>query len=134
MPQAWASPTVTSVDDTLGELLDLERRGWNSLCDSTGSTFYGDLMTDDGLMVLANGAVMDRDQVVASLSEAPPWRSYDIDDARVVGGGETSALVYVGTGYRDDDEPAFVGVMSSVYVRKDDRWRLALYQQTPVSR
>ena len=115
------------------ELLDLERRGWDSLCDSTGSAFYGDLMTDDGLMVLANGALMDRDQVVASLSDAPAWHSYDIDEPRVVGGGDTAALVYVGTGYRDGDQPAFVGLMSSVYVRQDGRWRLALYQQTPVS-
>ena len=117
----------------MSALLDLERRGWDSLCDSTGSAFYGDLMTDDGLMVLADGSVLDRDQVVASLSDAPPWHSYDIDDPRVVDSGDTAALVYVGTGYREGDQPAFVGIMSSVYVRQDGRWRLALYQQTPVS-
>jgi hypothetical protein len=119
-------------DTLLSTLLDLERRGWDSLCDSSGSAFYGELMTGDGLMVLANGAVMDRDQVVDSLSEAPPWRSYDIDHPRVVDLGESAALVYMGTGHRNGDQPAFVGVMSSVYVRQGDRWRLALYQQTPV--
>ncbi len=113
-------------------LLDLERRGWNSLCDSSGATFYGDLMTEDALMVLANGAVMDRDAVVASLSDAPPWRTYDIEDVRLVDAGvETAALVYRGTGYRDGEEPAFVGMMSSVYLRRGGTWRLSLYQQTP---
>jgi uncharacterized protein (TIGR02246 family) len=121
-------------EDTARVLLDLERRGWDSLCDSTGARYYGDLMTDDGIMVLADGSVMDRDAVVASLEHAPPWQSYDIEDVRLVdAGGEAAAIVYVGTGYRDGDQPAFVGIMSSVYVRQDRRWRLALYQQTPAS-
>jgi len=121
-------------EDTKSVLLDLERRGWDSLCNSTGAQFYGDLMTDDGIMVLANGAVMVRDAVVASLEHAPPWQSYDIEDVRLVDvDADAAAIVYVGTGYRDGDQPAFMGVMSSVYVRQDGRWRLALYQQTPTS-
>jgi hypothetical protein len=121
-------------EDTKSVLLDLERHGWESLCNSTGAQFYGDLMADDGIMVLANGAVMDRDAVVASLEHAPPWQSYDIEDSRLVdAGADAAAIVYVGTGYRDGDQPAFVGIMSSVYVRQDGRWRLALYQQTPAS-
>ena len=121
-------------EDKKSVLLDLERHGWDSLCNSTGAQFYGDLMTDDGIMVLANGEVMDRDAVVGSLEHAPPWQSYDIEDVRLVdAGAETAAIVYVGTGYRDGDQPAFVGIMSSVYVRQDGRWRLALYQQTPAS-
>ena len=62
----------------LEDLLELERAGWRSLCESTGDRFYGDLMTDDAVMVLANGAVMGRDAVTAALGQAPPtaggWR------------------------------------------------------------
>lgn len=120
--------------DTEKALLDLERSGWDSVCSSTGAQFYGDLMTDDGVMVLANGVVMDRDAVIASMEHARPWQSYDIDDHRVVAVGPASAaIVYLGTGYRHGDQPAFVGLMSSVYVRQDGRWRLALYQQTAIS-
>ena len=120
--------------DTEKELLNLERSGWDSLCNSTGAQFYGDLMTDDGVMVLANGVVMDRDAVIDSLEHAKPWQSYDIDDHRVVGvGPDSAAIVYLGTGYRHGDQPAFVGLMSSVYVRQDGRWRLALFQQTSIS-
>jgi len=114
-------------------LVDIERRGWDSLCNSTGDTFYGELMTDDGVMVLANGAVMDRDAVVQSLGQAPPWHKFDITDVRLVRTGSDSAtLVYVGTAYHDEEEPAFVGAMSSVYLRDGEDWRLALYQQTPI--
>ncbi len=114
-------------------LLDLERQGWDSLCDSTGDEFYGQAMTEDAVMVLANGEVMDRDTVVAALGQAPPWRTYDISDPRLVQTGpDSAALVYRGSAYRDADEPAFIGLMSSVYVRRNAEWRLALYQQTPV--
>ena len=120
--------------DTEKALLDLERSGWDSLCNSTGAQFYSDLMTDDGVMVLASGLVMDRDAVMASMEHARPWQSYDIDDHRVVAvGPDSAAIVYLGTGYRHGDQPAFVGLMSSVYVRQDGRWRLALFQQTAIS-
>ena len=116
--------------DIVEELLDLERAGWDSLCDGSGSEFYGGLMTPGGMMVLANGHVLSRDDVVTALADAPPWQSYDITNARTVEiGDDATALVYVGTGHRAGGD--FVGVMTSVYVRGDDGWQLALYQQTP---
>lgn len=114
------------------ELVDLEHRGWTSLCDGTGADFYGDLMTDDGVMVLAHGMALDRDQVVESLREAPTWDSYGIEDVRTVALGEGSvALVYRGSARRESGG-RFVALMTSAYVRVGGRWRLALYTQTPV--
>lgn len=113
------------------QLLALEHAGWRSLCDGTGDRFYGDVMTADALMVLANGAVMDRATVVSALGQSPPWARYAIDDVRTITiSDDTAALVYTGTGWRDGDETPFVGAMSSVYRRTDDGWKLALYQQT----
>jgi hypothetical protein len=117
----------------LDELLELEHQGWRSLCESTGAEFYGRTMTSDGVMVLAHGQVLDRQAVVDSLHEAPPWRSFDITDERLVHLSEDAAIhVYTGRAYRDGHEPAFLALMSSVYTRHDGTWRLALYQQTPV--
>jgi hypothetical protein len=113
-------------------LLGLERRGWDSLCDGTGDRVYGELMTEDGLMVLANGATLDRSQVLASLAEAPPWDGYAIDDEHLVPAGpDAAALVYRGTARREGAAD-FVGVMTSLYTREGDGWRLALYTQTVV--
>ena len=115
----------------MDELLEHERAGWDSLCHGTGDEFYGNAMTDDALMVLANGMVMDRGMVVESLADAPTWADYEIDDPRVIAlGDEAYALVYTGTGRRDGADD-FVGVMTSVYVRRDGAWKLASYQQTP---
>ncbi len=119
---------------TIDELLDLEHAGWKSLCGGTGDTFYGDLMTEDAVMVLANGMVMDRATVTSALGESPPWARYDIADARVIEiSADTAALVYRGKGWRDGDAEPFVGAMSSVYHRTGDGWKLALYQQSAVS-
>jgi hypothetical protein len=124
---------MTTNNELLEALLQLERAGWDSLCDSTGSRFYGEVMLPDALMVLANGMVMDRDTVVSALSDAPPWRTYEIRDVRLVEPDEKNAtLVYTGIGYRDGDEPAFTGAMSSAYHRVDGDWKLALYQQTQI--
>ena len=116
------------------ELLDLERRGWDALCSSTGAEFYGEVMTDEALMVMANGAVMERQQVVDALANAPAWASFEMDDASVVPvGDDAAALVYRAKAYRAQDQPAFECVMTSVYVRDGDDWKLALYQQTPIA-
>jgi hypothetical protein len=117
----------------LGQLLDLKHQGWQSLCNGTGSDFYGQLMTEGGVMVLAQGQVFSRQDVVDSLSEARPWRSYVIDQERLIRLEDSAAvLVYRGKAYRGDPSPAFVGLMSSTYVRRADGWALACYQQTPV--
>ncbi len=71
--------------------------------------------------------------MAASLEDAPAWSGYTIDDARVVAvGGEGRALVYRGRAWREGEEARFDALMSSVYVRDGDGWRLAVYQQTPV--
>ena len=116
------------------ELLALEHAGWKSLCNGTGDTFYGGVMADDAVMVLANGAVMDRDAVTSALGQSPPWARYQIDDVRLIAiAPDTAALVYTGKGWRDGEDEPFVGAMSSVYHRAGDRWELALYQQSAKS-
>ena len=103
-----------------------------TLGDGTGGEFYGRVMTANGVMILANGSVMTPDEVVAAPGQSPQWASYEIDDVRTVPvGADAAALLYVGIGHRGGDEPSFVGMMASVYIRRGDGWALALYQQTP---
>jgi hypothetical protein len=113
------------------ELLELEHEGWQALCTGgeAGAEHYGAVMTDSAVMVLADGSVRDRGAVVASLRESPSWDTYTIDDPAVVSvADDVLALVYHATGRRGDTE--FSGVMTSLYVRSPEGWRLALHQQT----
>lgn len=114
------------------ELVQLEHDGWRSLCNSTGGEFYGSNMTDQARMVLADGSIMSRSDVVDALEHAPPWASYTITDpALTVLDEDVRALVYTGTGHRHEGDD-FTGIMTSIYVRTESGWRLAHYQQTPV--
>jgi hypothetical protein len=115
------------------DLVELEHRGWRSLCDGTGDRFYSEIMTDDAVMLLAHGAIMNRDEVAASLASAPPWSDYRIEEPRLVTAGTDSAvLVYRGVATREGDDAAFEALMASVYVQHEHGIRLASYQQTPV--
>lgn len=121
-------------DFTLERLLALEHEGWDSLCQSRGGTFYGDLMTPGAVMVLVNGMVLDRDTIAGSLGESPPWSAYTISDPRLVHiGADAAALVYTARASRDGSDEAFVALMSSTYCQVEGRTRLALYQQTTIT-
>jgi hypothetical protein len=127
--------TCCSMDDEqlVQTLLDLEHQGWKSLCDGTADAFYGRMMTEDAQMILANGQVMNRSEVVSALADAPPWTFYELRDVRMVRtGADGAALVYIGSASRESGMPPFVAAMASVYVSTGDDWKLALYQQTPV--
>ncbi|MFB9071968.1 nuclear transport factor 2 family protein [Citricoccus parietis] len=119
---------------TLNDLLPLEHRGWDALCSTRGGTFYGELMTDDAVMVLVNGMVLDRDTVASTLDHAPPWSAYRLDDARLVPTGtDSAALVYTATASRSGDPDPFTALMSSHYRLLDGRIRMTLYQQTTIT-
>ena len=118
----------------LTDLMDLERQGWDSLCESRGGDFYGPLMTGDAVMVLVNGMVLDRDTIAASLNDSPPWSSYELSDERLVDAGQDAAVVlYRATARRDGESEPFAALMASVYRLVDGEPRLAFYQQTTVT-
>ncbi|MGN6300990.1 MAG: nuclear transport factor 2 family protein [Angustibacter sp.] len=118
----------------LTELIDLERQGWDSLTRSQGGDFYGRLMTEDAVMVLVNGMVLDRDTVAGSLNDSPPWETYALTDERLVPvSDDVAALLYRATATRAGEDEPFVALMTSVYRVVDGEPCLALYQQTTIT-
>ena len=110
-------------------LLALEEGFWRAAGDGE---FYRRHVADDGLFVLPAGAgVMPKEVVIAAVSVAPPWSGVEIDNAQLVQlTADSAALVYHARGARGADQ--YVALISSVYVRRDGEWLLALHQQTPV--
>ncbi|KQX61847.1 nuclear transport factor 2 family protein [Angustibacter sp. Root456] len=118
----------------LSTLTNFERQGWDSLTRSQGGDFYGALMTDDAVMVLVNGMVLDRATVASSLNDSPPWDTYELTDERLVQvSDDVAALLYRATATRAGDPEPFVALMTSVYRLQDGEPRLALYQQTTIT-
>ncbi|WP_402373276.1 nuclear transport factor 2 family protein [Isoptericola rhizosphaerae] len=88
---------------------------------------YAEVLHDDALVVVP-GAVLDKAGCVAAMDASPGWDEADLDDARLVRGGDTATIVYRFTGRRGED--TYVATLASTYVCADG-WRLLLHQHTP---
>ena len=114
----------------MSELEELEREGWEALSGSNGAAFYDELMADDGLMVFP-GFVLDKRRSLEAISGAQPWTSFELSDLRVIEAGPDSAIVTYHSAAQRQDAAPYLALMTSVYARRDGRWRLLLHQQTP---
>ena len=113
----------------MSELEALEREGWEALSGPDGAAFYDEVMADDGVMVFP-GMVLDKPQTLAAIAAERPWSSFELAEVRVVKGNDDSAIVtYRATAQRG--RVVYRALMTSVYARRDGRWRLLLHQQTP---
>jgi len=118
----------TVVDER--ELIELERRGWDALSAPNAAAFFGELMTDDAVMVFP-GTVMTKRESLAAMTSARPWASYRIEDIRVLRVGSGGRLVlYRAIAKRATGAP-YDALMSSIYVRRSDGWKMVFHQQTP---
>ncbi len=114
------------------ELADLERQGWDALsADGAAGPFYDDLLDDEVLFLLPGGMVMDDRSAVVEAMSGAPWASFELDDVRVVPLGDDAAVVGYGALARREGADPYSALMSSTYVRRAGRWRLAVHQQTP---
>jgi hypothetical protein len=111
------------------EIIDLERRGWDALCTPNGAAFYAELMTDDAMMLFP-GSAMTKKECLAAMRAEKPWSSYKIEDPRVLRVGTGGRLVlYRAIAKRGAH--AYDALMTSIYVRRSDGWKMVFHQQTP---
>jgi uncharacterized protein (TIGR02246 family) len=109
------------------EVIELERRFWLE----ASPDLYRERMADDGLMVFPGPGVLDKEATLAAVERAGPWQDVAMDDVRVVPlADDAAALVYRATGRRQG-EPPYTALVTSVHVRRDDRWQIVLHQQSP---
>jgi len=82
-------------------------------------------------MLLPGGIVLtDRDQVVRSMS-GQPWSSFRLEHPQVLQPTPDTAAVHYGVTARRGDGPEYSALVSSLYVRRGEDWKLAFHQQTP---
>ena len=111
----------------LEDLLEIDE----ALARGTGDDYRARL-TDDAAVVLPQMGVLGREACAAAVeaSPGPGWGAIAIEDARLVElGDDAAAVAYRFAGERGGNR--YVAWMSSVYVRRDGDWKLALHQQTP---
>jgi hypothetical protein len=67
---------------------------------------------------------------VGSSQSGPPWSSYELQDLRALQPTPDTAVVIYGV-VAERDAQEYSALMSSVYVRREDGWKLTFHQQTP---
>ncbi|HSJ83788.1 MAG TPA: nuclear transport factor 2 family protein [Acidimicrobiia bacterium] len=118
-----------SREDLRHELIALERSFWESAGDPQ---FYRENFADDGVMAF-NIGTMGKDEVVASMQGAPEWANYTIDEPVLVQlGPDAASLTYTTVAQPPGNGDVYRAALTSVYVRRDGRWLLAVHQQTPL--
>ncbi|MDQ1615983.1 MAG: hypothetical protein QOJ60_1922 [Actinomycetota bacterium] len=112
------------------ELIEAEREGWQALTTTEGAAYYERNLTTAAIMGFPSG-VMTRSEALDAMRSAPPWSSFEILEPRVVElTQDCGVLVYQVVAQRVGQRP-YRALISSVYVRHDDRWLLAFHQQSP---
>lgn len=114
------------------DLEDLELDGWEAMSSDAAEAraHFDELLDTDPVMVLPGGLVLDsRREVLASLSGAP-WSSFETEDILVRVLSDDAASVTYRVIAERSDRAEYVALVSSVYVRRPEGWRLALQQRT----
>jgi hypothetical protein len=95
-----------------------------------GADVYRQHLADDALMIFP-GMVLTKPRTLDSIAATTRWTSVEFSDQRLIQlAPDAVGLIYRAAGSRDGDPP-YSALVSSVYVRRGDVWRLALHQQTP---
>jgi hypothetical protein len=113
------------VEDVDSALWVLEREFWLG-----GADVYRRHLDDEALMVFP-GMVLAKPETVESIAAGPRWTSVNFSDRRVVRlTSEVVALSYRASGSREQEPSTYSAMVSSIYVKRDREWKLALHQQS----
>ena len=108
------------------KLWQLEKDFWLG-----GADVYRQHLADEALMIFP-GLVLTKPQTVESIAAATRWKSVEFSEQRLVRLTQDAvALVYRASGSREGDRGPYSALVSSLYVRREEEWRLALHQQSP---
>jgi Domain of unknown function (DUF4440) len=110
-------------------LTALERQGWEALSRGEGPDFYREILADDAIVVVP-GAVLDKEQTLASWDGVAPWQWYDLVWRAVLDLHGAAVVIYDATAGRAL-EPPYRATISSMYALRNEGWRLVVHQQTP---
>ena len=112
------------------ELIKLEDKFWRA-----DAEFYSRMLTESCLMVFpAPAGVLKRVQIIEAVSIAPRWRAVHFEDVSTVKlEPGLVILIYKARAQRGEDDTLYVTLASSIYVRRQNIWRLAFHQQTPIT-
>ena len=82
-------------------------------------------------MLLPGGLVLDERATIVRSMSGQPWSSYELEDLRELQPTPDAGVVTYGVVAQREGAAEYSALMSSVYARREDGWKLVLHQQTP---
>jgi len=115
-----------------GQLLDVEKRLWRN-----DAQLYHDNLLEEALLVFPETGVITRDvavdAILAENADSRKWAEVGFEEVRGVRLTEDVALLtYRVTARWAQEDSEYLAVASSVYVKREGAWKLALHQQSPL--
>src|SRR5918993_4663426 len=114
------------------ELLAIERLLWTN-----DAAIYESSLVEDAVLVFAETGVIRREPALAAIrqenADGRRWAEVQFDDVLTLRLAQDAALLTYRATARWAHASLRIAVLaSSVYVKRDGRWKLAFHQQTPV--
>ena len=118
--------------DLAGELLHVERKLWRNDAD-----LYRDHVIEEALLVFPETGAIGRDSALDAIrmenSAGSKWAEVDISDVRALPlTSEIAVLTYRVTARWEEETTEMSALASSVYLKRDGDWKVALHQQCPI--
>ncbi len=90
-------------------------------------------LDDDCMIAFTQMAgVMTRDQVAGTVEGAPRWRDLSIVPVGLIRPVDGVAILTYRASATREGAGRYEALISSAYVRREDAWKMAFHQQTPL--
>ena len=117
---------MTGTQNVESTLWEHERGFWTG-----GAEYYRRNLANNALMVFPR-MTLDKAQTIESIANAPRWTTVTFETQQYVPlSDDVVALHYHAVAVRDGDPSPYSALVTSVYVRREAEWLLAIHQQTP---
>jgi hypothetical protein len=118
--------------DLAQQLLEVERKLWRN-----DVKLYRDNLVEEALLVFPETGVISRDFALDAIrienSAGSRWAEVDITDVRALPlVPDVAVLTYRVTARWERETTAMTALASSVYLRRNGGWKVALHQQSPI--
>ena len=110
----------------LQELLKLERGFWLE-----GADYYRRHLSDDFVMLFPGVGPMRRQQAIEGIEGGQRWTQLQMSNEQILDLAPDVCVLCYEARARRQDESSYSAIIGSVYVRRNDSWKLAFHQQSP---
>ncbi|MFE9577495.1 DUF4440 domain-containing protein [Nocardia sp. NPDC006044] len=114
---------------------EIEFEQWRALSAGTGAEFYDGVLADDAVLAVPSPhSSLSRQIALNAVAGAPPIETYQILEFHERPLGPDGYIVFYEMYQKRVGLDGIYAAISTVYIRRDNRWQMQYHQQTPINR